>query len=196
MRQHDRPSMLSRYTDPLDAAGEPRDGGDMLSLIVFAQLCAPFVPPGTMLEVVRVESGGQLLALNVNGLSPREQPHPKNLPEAVQAATYYIAQGRNVDVGLMQINSRNLLVLGYSLVQAFDPCSNLRGGAVILTANYLAAARKYGPGLFSLQAALSLYNTGDFEKGFANGYVGRYFPLDIPAITVRALRPREPLSQR
>lgn len=168
----------------------------MLPLIVFAQVCAPFVPPGTVLEVVRVESGGQLLALNVNGLAPSEQPRPKNLLEAVQAATYHIAQGRNVDVGLMQINSRNLPALGYSLLQAFDPCSNLRGGAVILTANYLAATRKYGPGLLSLQVALSLYNTGDFEKGFANGYVDRYFPMDIPAITVRSLRPREPLSQK
>lgn len=168
----------------------------MLPLIAFAQACAPFVSPTTTLEVVRVESGGRPLALNVNGLPPREQPHPQSLLEAVQTATYHIAQGRDVDMGLMQINSRNLPALGYSLVQAFDPCSNLRGGAVILTANYLAAARKYGPGLFSLQAALSLYNTGDFEKGFANGYVGRYFPLDIPAITVRALRPREPLSQR
>ncbi len=168
----------------------------MLPLIVFAQMCAPFVPPGTVLEVVRVESGGRPLALNVNGLPPREQPRPYSLPEAVQTAAYHIAQGRTVDIGLMQINSLNLPALGYSLVQAFDPCSNLRGGAVILTANYLAAARKYGPGLLSLQAALSLYNTGNFEKGFANGYVGRYFPVDIPTITVRSLPPRDLSSQK
>lgn len=169
----------------------------MLPLIALAQACAPFVPPPTMLEVVRVESGGQPLALNVNGLPPGQQPHPRSLPEAVQAAAYHIAQGRDVDVGLVQINSRNLPALGYSLVQAFDPCSNLRGGAVILTANYLGAVRKYGPGLLSLQVALSLYNTGDYERGFANGYVGRYFPLGAPSIsvrpsiTVRALRPRD-----
>lgn len=161
----------------------------MLPLIVLAQACAPFVPLATMLEVVRVESGGHPLALNVNGLPSGQQPRPRSLPEAVQVATYHIAQGRDVDVGLVQINSRNLPALGYSLVQAFDPCSNLRGGAVILTANYLGAVKKYGPGLFSLQVALSLYNTGDFQRGFTNGYVGRYFPLDMPSITVR---PRDP----
>ena len=148
----------------------------MIPLVVLAQACAPFVAPATMLEVVRVESRGFALALNVNGLPAGLQPRPRSLAEAVQAATYYVAQGRNVDIGLMQINSRNLPSLGYSLMQAFDPCSNLRGGAVILTANYMAAARVYGTGLLALQVALSMYNTGNQMRGFANGYVARYFP--------------------
>ena len=155
----------------------------MVSLIALAHACAPFVAPVTMLEIVRVESGGRFLALNVNGLAAREQPRPKSLPEAVQAAAYYIAQGRSVDIGLMQINSRNLAALGYSLPQAFDPCSNLRGGAVILTANYLGVVKEYGPGLIALQIALSMYNTGHYERGFTNGYVARYFPPGMLAIS-------------
>ena len=35
----------------------------------------------------------------------------------------------------------------------------------------------------ALQAALSAYNTGDFDRGFANGYVARYYG---PGATMRA----------
>ena len=122
-----------------------------------------------------MESGGKPLALNVNGLPGRDQPRPGNLVEAVQAASFYVAKGYSVDIGLMQVNSRNLPSLGYSLAQAFEPCSNLRGGALILTANYIGAAKAYGSGLLALQVALSMYNTGNQARGFSNGYVARYF---------------------
>ena len=46
------------------------------------------------------------------------------------------------------------------------------------------AARTRGDGQPALQAALSAYNTGDFYRGFANGYVARYYgPGGVPALT-------------
>jgi type IV secretion system protein VirB1 len=87
----------------------------------------------------------------------------------------------------MQVNNRNLPALGYTVEQVLDdPCTNIRAGAAVLTADYAAAVRTHGEGQLALQAALSAYNTGDFYRGFANGYVARYYgPGGAPALTSR-----------
>jgi len=89
--------------------------------------CAMNVSPVTLEAVVRVESGGNSLALNVNHLQG-PQPHPATPAEAVSLAQRYIAQGYSVDIGLMQVNSRNLPALGYTVEQVLDPCTNIRAG--------------------------------------------------------------------
>lgn len=144
--------------------------------------CATNVAPVTLEAIVRVESGGQTLALNVNGLRG-EQPRPISVDNAAGTARRYIAQGFSVDIGLMQVNSRNLAALGYTIEQVLDPCTNIRAGAAILTANYADAVRSRGEGQTALQAALSAYNTGNFYRGFANGYVAKYYgPRGVPAL--------------
>jgi type IV secretion system protein VirB1 len=144
--------------------------------------CAVNVAPATLEAVIRVESGGDPLALNVNRLAG-PQPHPTTLPDAVRLAERYIRQGYSVDLGLMQVNSRNLAALGYSIAQVLDPCTNIQGGARILTADYAEAARSRGEGQAALQAALSAYNTGSFDQGFENGYVAKYYgPNGVPAL--------------
>src|SRR5262245_54913062 len=123
------------------------------------------------------------LTLNVNGI--RLQPLPaRDTREAAQVAESYIARGYSIDIGLMQVNSRNLAALGTTVEQVLDPCTNIRAAATILTADYVAAARTHGDGQPALQAALSAYNTGDFCRGFANGHVARYYgPGGVPALT-------------
>ena len=145
--------------------------------------CAPNVAPTTLQAIVAVESGGHPLALNINGI--RVQPPPaRDTREAAQVAESYIARGYSVDIGLMQVNSRNLAALGTTVEQVLDPCTNIRAAATILTADYAEAARTRGDGQPALQAALSAYNTGDFYRGFANGYVARYYgPDGVPALT-------------
>jgi type IV secretion system protein VirB1 len=145
--------------------------------------CAPNVAPVTLQAIVEVESGGNPLALNINGI--RVQPPPaKNAGEAAQVVESYIARGYSVDIGLMQVNSRNLAALGTTVEQVLDPCTNIRAAATILTVDYAEAARTRGDGQSALQAALSAYNTGDFYRGFANGYVARYYgPGGVPALT-------------
>jgi type IV secretion system protein VirB1 len=151
--------------------------------------CAPNVAPVTLQAIVEVESGGNPLALNINGI--RVQPTAaRDAREAAQVAERYIARGYSVDIGLMQVNSRNLAALGTTVEQVLDPCTNIRAAATILTADYADAARTRGEGQPALQAALSAYNTGDFYRGFANGYVARYYgPGGVPALTggVRAV---------
>jgi type IV secretion system protein VirB1 len=144
--------------------------------------CAATVAPVTLEAIVRVESGGNPLALNVNHLAG-PQPHPATLAEAVSLAESYIGQGYSVDLGLMQVNSRNLAALGTSIEQIFDPCTNLRSGGAILTASYTQAVRGHGEGQIALQAALSAYNTGNFHRGFENGYVAKYYrPNGVPVL--------------
>lgn len=144
--------------------------------------CAATVAPVTLQAIIQVESGGNPLAINVNGL--RVQPPPATTAaEAAKVADTYIARGFSVDIGLMQVNSRNLPSLGVTVAEVLDPCINIRSGGEIMTANYAEAARVRGPGQAALQAALSAYNTGDFYRGFGNGYVARYYgPNGVPVI--------------
>jgi type IV secretion system protein VirB1 len=144
--------------------------------------CAPNVAPVTLQAVISVESGGNPFAMHVNEL--REQPQsPRDAKGASQIAERYIARGYSVDLGLMQVNSRNLAMLGVTIEQVLDPCTNIRSGATILTADYAEAVRTRGEGQPALKAALSAYNTGDFYRGFANGYVARYYGQHgIPAL--------------
>jgi phage/plasmid primase-like uncharacterized protein len=114
-------------------------GDTMITAVLLA--CAANVAPITLAAVIRVESAGNPLALHVNS-SVGPQPHPMTLADAVNLAERAIRLGYSVDLGLMQVNSRNLAALGYSIRQALDPCTNIRGGARILTADYAEAAQK------------------------------------------------------
>jgi type IV secretion system protein VirB1 len=144
--------------------------------------CAPNIAPITLEAVIRVESGGNPQAIHVNGV--RVQPPPaSSAAEAARIAEGYILRGYSVDLGLMQVNSRNLVALGTTVERVLDPCTNIRDGAAVLTADYAAAARTRCNGQAALQAALSAYNTGSFYRGFANGYVARYYgPGAVPAL--------------
>ena len=145
--------------------------------------CALNVHPITLNKIVSVESGGNPLALNVNRLAGA-QPRPASVAEAVRLAESYIARGHSVDLGLAQINSRNLPRLGLTIEQVLDPCTNIAASGRILTANYADAARRWGEGQTALRAALSAYNTGSFSAGFRNGYVAKYYgPGAVPALT-------------
>lgn len=145
--------------------------------------CAPNVAPVTLQAIARVESRDNPLALNVNGMR-MQPPAARGAREAARIAARYIAHGYSVDLGLMQVNSLNLAALGITVAQALDPCTNIRAGAAVLTADYVAAVRTLGSGQPALRAALSAYNTGDFYRGFANGYVARYYrPGGVPALT-------------
>ena len=142
---------------------------------------------------MRVESGGHAFAINVNGAGS-EPPPAATAAEAVAIAESWIARGYSVDLGLMQVNNRNLQILGFTVAQMFDPCTNIEAGASILTADYLTALSGRPNPQDALKAALSAYNTGNFERGFYNGYVAKYYGPgveigDAPIITAAAYHP-------
>lgn len=140
-----------------------------MDLIALVMVCAPFVSNNTMMAVIHQESRGNPWALGVNGKQRFKKP--VSYLEAVIESKRLIANGANIDMGLMQINSRTMVNLGLTVEQVFDPCTNVYSGGVVLTRNYVQAAKSYGENQTALQAALSAYNTGNFHKGLKNGYV-------------------------
>src|SRR3990167_7991228 len=108
------------------------------ALTVVAQ-CAPAVAPETLLSVVQVESRFDPLAIGVNG-KPRVSVSAATPKEAAAKASALIAAGRSIDLGLAQINSKNLGWLGLSVEAAFDPCRNLAAAARVLQAGYEGGA--------------------------------------------------------
>jgi type IV secretion system protein VirB1 len=150
------------------------------ALITAALLaCAVNVAPVTMEAVIRVEHGSPY-ALNVNHLVG-QQPHPATVQEAIATARRYIAAGYSVDMGWSQLNSTNLVRFGYAVEDAYDECKNVAAGGAVLSAFYGRAVQRFGEGQPALMHALSGYNTGDLQRGFFNGYVGRYYINALPA---------------
>lgn len=137
-------------------------------VLALAEACAPAVAPETLLSVVQVESRFDPLAIGVNG-KPRVAVSAATPQEAAVKASALIAAGRSVDLGLAQINSKNLGWLGLSVADAFDPCRNLAAASKVLQAGYEPSAKPQP----ALRRALSRYNTGDARRGFANGYVAK-----------------------
>jgi type IV secretion system protein VirB1 len=142
----------------------------LAALELLIGLCAPSVAPTTLLAIIQAESAGVPHAVHVNG---PWVARPANRGEAARIARWAIRAGYTVDLGLMQVNSRNLPGLGLSIEDALDPCTNVWAGAAILSANYAAMAARHGPDQRALLDALSAYNTGNARGGFANGYVRR-----------------------
>jgi type IV secretion system protein VirB1 len=155
--------------------------------------CAPNVAPSTLNSIMRTESAGNEFAIGVNG-AERLARQPANQAEAIAWARWLLANGRNFDAGLMQVNTQNWKRFGLTPETVFDPCTNVRVGGSILTANYSRAMKVYGPGNKALLAAISAYNTGDFERGYSNGYVKRVLAkagipsTDIPPLISRKAR--------
>lgn len=145
---------------------------DLDTLLPLAAQCAPAVAPATLLAVVKAESAFDPLAIGVNG--PRGGALRLQTPAAAaEAAHRLIAEGRSIDLGLGQINSRNLARLGLTVEAAFDPCRNLAAAAAVLSEGYGRAAGAAGSEQAALRMTLSLYNTGHPERGLRNGYVTR-----------------------
>ena len=106
----------------------------MLELLM---MCAPAVDPVTMAAVVKQESGGQPWVVNNN--TTRKSMAFASKAVAVAAAVAAVGRGESVDMGLAQINSKNLPALGLTVGLVFDPCTNIAAGANILTAGYARA---------------------------------------------------------
>ena len=159
------------------------------AILALASQCAPTVAPQTVAAIVHTESHGRPFALNVNGWS---QPRPQaNAASAAKTAKRYIAAGYSVDLGLGQINSRNMRWLGLTWETVFDPCTNIAALGRIFTQNYRSAIAGRDPQT-ALRVALSLYNTGSSSRGFRNGYVAKVVGNAGTAATITEQEPTLP----
>lgn len=153
------------------------NGGDVMGLtsafvFALAMRCAPSVAPSTIAAVVKAESGFDPLVIGVN--RPKTGPIKSlTLRDAAVTAHRLIDDGYDIDLGLAQINSRNLTRLGLSVEAAFDPCQNLAAAAHLLQTGFTLGRPERVGAQAALRIALSYYNTGRPDRGFANGYVAR-----------------------
>ena len=146
---------------------------DPLSVAEFGQLalrCGASVAPSTLASIARTESGFQPLSINDNTTKTSGVPATRDI--AIQIASRLLEAGHSVDIGIMQINSANFARLGLTLETAFDPCRSIAAAAVVLAGDYAGGDTHEGQQA-ALRVALSRYNTGDAQRGFANGYVHR-----------------------
>ncbi len=159
----------------------------LAELASLALACAPNINPVTLQALIRHESGIQPYAIGVNRKGHGLAQQPRTLDEAQRAARNLIDQGIDFDAGLGQINVRNWAWLGLDSTTVFDPCKNLAAAQTVLADCYARALRSHHREQQALRAALSCYNTGNFSRGFANGYVGKV--LAQAGIQVPALKP-------
>lgn len=107
------------------------------------------------------ESGGDALIIGVNADRARGLPaaaiHSATPQEAAARAAALLAQGRSIDLGLMQINSGQLAHHGLTVETAFDACRSMAAGAD----HYADDVRA----VWTL--AHRRYNTGSTERGAA-----------------------------
>jgi type IV secretion system protein VirB1 len=148
-----------------------------LALAALMANCAPNVAPSTMTAIVRVESGGDSLAIGDNTTRRSYYPHDRASAEVL--ARRLLDAGHSLDVGIAQINSMNFAGFGLNLHAIFDPCTNLSVGARILSGDYAFAARRYGDGQVALRHAIGMYNTGRLNGG------ARYIATVLAAAGVR-----------
>src|SRR5258706_2413605 len=132
------------------------------SFRTLAQSCAPNVPVSTLEAIARTESALYPYALSIN--RPHQLAHrqgwnrgtitlerqPASLEEAIAWTHWLLAQGITVSIGLLQVNSERAALLHLTPEQLFDPCTNLRSGAALLSATYAATARIHGEGIAAL----------------------------------------------
>ncbi|WP_251148846.1 lytic transglycosylase domain-containing protein [Campylobacter fetus] len=121
-------------------------------------------------QIIEVESKYQQFAINVNKVGSFTL---KTKKEAKALADFYIKQGYSVDIGLMQFNSSNLKEFSYSIDEILEPCNNIKAGSDI----FYLAYESTNPNLDKnerINKALSVYNTGNQQLGFKNGYVAKF----------------------
>jgi type IV secretion system protein VirB1 len=154
--------------------------GEFVSLAV---RCAPSAPPDTLLAIARTESDLNPNAISIN--RPRAAAlrtgqtdgelvlarQPKDRKEAKSWLRWFALHRHTVSIGLMQVNAEMTQRFHLQPEQLLEPCTNIRVGAAILISAYTEWAHKIGEGFSALDAALSIYNSGDSTMGFRNGYV-------------------------
>jgi type IV secretion system protein VirB1 len=155
--------------------------------VSLAARCAPGAPADTLLAIARTESALDANAISINrpkaagrraGYNDGQlvlARQPKDPKEAAFWLHWFLLRRYTVSIGLMQVNSEMASRFRLKPQQLLVPCTNLRVGAAILISAYTEMAHRMGEGFSALDAALSLYNSGNSTTGFRNGYVASVY---------------------
>jgi type IV secretion system protein VirB1 len=137
--------------------------------------CAPLISPITMTALIEHESGVNPLAIhdNTNGASYQ----PRTEAQAVLLAQKLISAGHSLDLGISQINNKNLSWIGQTVQTIFNPCVNLNAAQTILI-----AAWKQSKG--DLPGTLSVYNTGKVNSSIGADYAAAVYSTALHPIPI------------
>lgn len=128
------------------------------------QQCTNGVHPVIMHGIISQESSFNPFAIGVvNGRLPRQ---PQTHAEGIAAIRSLEARGMNFSVGLAQVNKQHFRRFGFNAETIFEPCANVKAGAIIYQECYAAAERRFGKSQQAIGAALSCYYSGNFQTGF------------------------------
>ena len=123
------------------------DAMTLAAVLALASQCAPSLDQNLIAGIAKHESGLNPVVLHDNTTSRSYAPATVSEARALAADLIHV-QGHSVDLGLMQINSRNLAYLGLPESEAFDACHSIKAAATLFR-------------------AISYYNTGSPTRGLA-----------------------------
>ncbi|WP_246666125.1 transglycosylase SLT domain-containing protein [Aquamicrobium sp. LC103] len=142
-----------------------------MDFVDLAQHCAPQITVETLAAVVSLESDFQSLAIRINSDHRLPEEEPKSRFEAIETASMLAATGFDIDLGLGGVSSKDLVRLGMSIADSFDPCSNLEATAALLVEHYRKAIRQGATGKNAETLMLrAYYGRGDALIGKLVGY--------------------------
>lgn len=134
----------------------------------------PYAHKSIMTAIVKVESGGNPWAININSKTGQRLLYQAKTLEQAQAwVRWFVANNYNIDIGLAQINIKNIQKQKLDPTDFLEPCTNLKMAGQILKANYVSASKTSTNSDDAVKKAISAYNTGNFRSGYSNGYVGK-----------------------
>jgi type IV secretion system protein VirB1 len=116
-----------------------------------------------MNAIISVESGGNPLAIGDN--TTHRAYTPRDINQAKAIARALLAKHHSLDLGIAQINNVNYASYHVTADQLFDPCTNLKISADILSRDYQTAVQVAPTPQAALWGAISAYNTGSLYAG-------------------------------
>lgn len=146
----------------------------MIDIPQYIHQCAPQVAQSTMLAIIQTESKGNPLAIGLNN-GHKLKYQPLSEIQARNWVLYLEEHGYNFDVGLAQINIKNIHKYGYRAVDVLDPCTNLKLASNVLKKSYFKARSTSASDNEALVKTISAYNTGNYRSGIYNGYVHKVY---------------------
>lgn len=131
------------------------------AFLALALQCAPSIHPATLTPIVKTESAFNPYAIGVVGkVLPRQ---PQSLKEAMTAVKALVKEGANFSIGLGQINRQHFDVA--KAEQVFDPCTNLRMTAQVLSSCYAEFRKDGDDPQTALHKSISCYYSGNPKRG-------------------------------
>ena len=124
-------------------------------LIALLASCNISVSSDLLHPLIQLESGYNPYAIGVVGSSVAQ---PRSFSEFIQSIEQLNSENKNYSVGLTQINIKNLNRLNIPVLDAIEPCNNIKLSSMIIRERY----KKYG----DIGSTLSCYYSGNDKTGF------------------------------